>query len=175
MASPPKLSPEQRERIYTLKSKGLSGRATAELCEGGFEDLPPFKVTGQWCNDLWHKMAKERDELYGRKLNRLPADEAISVLARRLVVIADRETDRLERSQRKGRMNGNQLTALAAAIRRLYGLLKDVDRADAGEEPENGQGSAQGQADDEWIAGMLSDEAPKPPAEIADVVIPNPE
>lgn len=162
MGAPPRLTAEQRERIYALKEKGKSGAETARLCALGFEDLPPFKVTGQRCNDVWRKMARERDTLYGFNFKRGPMDEGIRRLARIGIIIADREMERQDRNQKRGQLNGNQLSALAGALKRLHMLARDIE-AEPPDSSQNGAEGVSGATEDDWMAGMLSDEEPAEP------------
>ena len=121
-----KLDAAQREKVFDLKEKGLSGKAVAAALAKGWPDevppISPVEVSGQGVNDLYRRQKRERDLLYGSHVSKLSNGAGLDVLTRRLLVIADRETQRQEEKQKRGKLDGTELGRLVGAVERLHKL-----------------------------------------------------
>lgn len=164
--SVPRLSPTQRFAIYELKRAEKSGREISELCAAGYKDLPPFAVSQSRANEVAREVMDERGELYDSELIKRPPHEITATLATRLIHIADRESERLDRAQRGGKLNAGQLGQLAGALARLHDLLDRVRPGEApGPEPspDDPDGEAVKKDGSSWIADAVTDDDAPPP------------
>jgi hypothetical protein len=169
--SVPRLSPSQRFAIYQLKADGKSGREVSELCARGYKELAPFKVSESRANEVAREVADERGELYNSDLAKLPAHEVTEKLSKRLLSIADRETERLDKAQRGGKLNAAQLGQLAGAVSRLHDLLTRTRPNGDSPAPEpNDVGEGEGKkldspAPSKWVTDAAKGmDEPNPPA-----------
>lgn len=122
-ASYGKLDPGHEEAIYQLKKAAKSGREIRELLARGYEKLAPVSISASRANSIARRILDERDELYKSRIQDRPAGEALRLLTRRLLLIAERETERLESHQRAGRLDAARLGRLAGAVTKLHPLL----------------------------------------------------
>ncbi len=127
-ASHPNLTPIQREAIYALKRKGKSGEEIRRVCARGTEvdgqAVPPFSVSGQHANTVARRLGAERGELYTSAIGNLEDGEALDALTARLIATAEREIQRQEQLQKRGRLDAAQVGKLATALAKLYGLAE---------------------------------------------------
>src|SRR5262245_1520469 len=119
-----KFSPAQRFLVYELKKGGKSGRKIQEICARGYKEAPPFSISPNRANEIAREVADERGELYDTALAKRPAHEVTAVLARRMIHMADRETTRLDKKQRRGQLKGDETGKWATALTRLHVLLE---------------------------------------------------
>lgn len=184
--APKRLTPEQEFLIYELRKAGKSGGEVEKICARGYKEHPPFSVSPTHARDVGRKIMDERGELYSSELATAPPSEALEKLARRLLHVADRESARLDRLQRAGRLDGDKVARLATALTRLHTLHERLEKARAGagdgEQPggegkgPDADGRQQGSA---WIAGAVSangeaeqPEPAPPPEPLADRKLP---
>lgn len=173
------LSPVQREAIYELKKQKKSGNEIKRIVARGYKELHPFSVSAQHANAIARKLMIEREELFEASVTKMADGEAVETLARRLIVLADRESLRLQRLQANGKLDIARLTKLAGAVTKLQGMLERM-----GESGSNGNG--EGKKDDAPTRASFAerllqkgqephggDEAPALPipAEVADVIV----
>lgn len=131
-ASYGKLDPGHEEAIYELKKAHKSGREIREVLARGYGKLPPVSISASRANSIARRILDERDELYRSQVKDRPAPEGLRILTRRLMLIAERETERLERSQRAGKLDAARLGKLAGAVTKLHTLLDANDAAQPG-------------------------------------------
>jgi hypothetical protein len=190
-ASYGKLTPGHEEAIYRLRKernaqgKPRSGGEIRRALAEGVDGEPPVSISADRALKVARRMVDERDALYDVEVQKRPTNEGLALLTRRLLVLAEKETVRLERAERAGRLDANKLGKLANAMTKLYALITRAEEASDGGEPANkGDTSADGgddaaQAVPPTFADALlegSDEAqgaaPSPP--LADRVLPPP-
>lgn len=123
-ASHPSLTPSQRETIYALRKKGKSGEAIRRLCAQGVDDQPPFSVSAQHALTVSRRIGAERGELYASAIGNMEDAEALDALTARLIATAEREIQRQEQLQKRGRVDAAQVGKLAAALEKLYRLAE---------------------------------------------------
>jgi hypothetical protein len=140
-ASYGKLSPAQKEAIYELKKAKKSGREIRRICAQGYKDLEPFSVSAQHANTIGRQLMIERDELFTATVHKMPPGQAVHHLARRLIVLADRESLRLERLQRVGKLDAVKLAKLAGAVVKVHELVERIAAEPPGPQPQNGDGA----------------------------------
>lgn len=165
-----KLTPGHQEAIYRLKKEGRSGREVRLKLAAGIDGEPPVSVSADRCNKVARRMMEERDELYTSAILTKPAPEGLRILTRRLMILAERETMRLERAERAGRLDANKLGKLAGALVKLHGLLeRNAELYDPGEGSSAGEGGAakkgdspDGQAGPSPFAASLAARAAEP-------------
>lgn len=141
-----KLSAAQREAIYDLKKKGKTGRVIRDALKAGYsptgdevDRLDPVNLSISECNRIAKRLMDERDELFSSRVRDKPPHEGLTILAKRLIIIAERETVRLEAAVKRGQLDSNKLARLATAMVRLYGLLERAEgQADPDEPTDNG-------------------------------------
>lgn len=186
-ASYGKLTAAHEEAIYDLKKADDSGRVIREKLAAGYKDLDPVKISGQQANKVARRLLDERDELYSSKIQTKPAPEGLRLLTRRLMIIAERETMRLERQEKAGKLDAAKLGKLAGAVTKLHGLLERNDEFEPDPPPpgleagggEDGAGSEASEFEDDLLAGdgdaVPSEPPPGPgqgaPAAIGDVLV----
>lgn len=134
-ASYGKLDPEHEEAIYLLKKDGKAGRVIREMLAAGYNGMRPVSISGGRANQVAKRMIEERDELYSSDLQTRPAPQGLAMLTRRLMILAERETQRLERAERAGRLDANKLGRLATALTKMHTLLERNEAAGRGAEP----------------------------------------
>lgn len=145
-----KLSSAQREAIYDLKKKGKTGRAIREELKAGYsptgeevDRLDPANLSISECNRIAKRLMDERDELFSSRVRDKPPNEGLMILSKRLIVIAERETVRLESAVKRGHLDANKLGKLSSALVRMYGLLERSEGHADPDEP-TGQGEDAG-------------------------------
>lgn len=131
----PKFSALQRDAIYRAQKKLKSGEKVRRVMRTGFEDLAPFDVSAASVREIARREAADRDELYNTTLSKLPPNEAVNHLAKRLLITAEKEALRLEHRQSRGQLDGNQLGKLATALGRIGKLVDERANAGAGDDP----------------------------------------
>lgn len=124
-----KLSSRHREKVWQLKQSRKSSAAVVRALAAGWPDeappLPPINVTRQSVDALYKKQLRERDQLYSTSIQKLPTGEAMDVLCRRLLMIADRESQHLADLQNEGKLDDaatKRLARLADAVARIHRL-----------------------------------------------------
>lgn len=121
-----KLDVLQREKVWELKQKGLSGTQVRDALAAGFprEDPPvtKVKITPQAVNQLYRRQRLERETLYSQRLAFVSTPDTLAVLRRKLSLIANAEADRLQAMQERGKLNPDQLRKLAGACERIEKL-----------------------------------------------------
>jgi hypothetical protein len=153
-ASYGKLSAQHEEACWELKKAGKTGREIREvLARGGYkiigtdEGLSPASISASRANRIARRLMDERDDLYTSEVLKRPTNEGARLLVRRLLRVAECETNRLERQQRAGRLDAAKLGRLAGAVERL---VKVSERMDA-EPPDDG--ATDGKADSQPDSG----------------------
>ena len=186
-ASYGKLTPGHEEAIYALRKAKKTGREIRQALARGVPGEPPVSISADRALKVAKRLSDERDELYAADVQRAPAPEGLRLLTRRLVLVATRETERLERAERAGRLDANKLGKLAGALTKLHVLLERNDELGGGAEPVKKGGSSQPDPDappapSTFGESLISNEggseddgdAESQPAPIADRVVPGP-
>jgi hypothetical protein len=155
----------QREKIWELKEKGISGVKIAELLAAGFprEDppIPRAKVTPQAINSVYRRLKLERDRLYYSRLASIPTDDVMALNRRKLSQILAAELERLRVAQERGKLDGDQLRKVAGAAERIEKLEQAAARRGAVPDPPESKGARQpldgGDQDQEKKAPSFAD------------------
>ncbi len=129
MANPQgKLSSVHKEKIWQLRQKGHTITYVARALADGWPEeappIPPVQVSHQAVSGTYRKQLRERDDLYQTSIQTLPTGEAMDVLCRRLLAIADRESQRLADLQVGGKLDARDLERLANAVARIHRLAQ---------------------------------------------------
>lgn len=143
------LTPGHEEFIYEGKKANRSGAKIRLELAAGIEGERPISVSASQVNRVGRRILDERDELYSSEVQHKPAPEGLRLLTRRLMLIAERETYRLEKAERAGRLDANKLGRLAGALTKLHTLLERNDELGKGADPpvKKGDSSEDDQAD----------------------------
>lgn len=154
-----KLQPLHREAIFKLRAPGKgqkSLRVIAELLAAGYNGLPPVKVTEETVRATYQRMADDRDALSSVRMpnRKRPTNERLDAMVRRLIDVGERETQRIERMEARGKLDSARLLKLARALRSLYDLQ---DRSAQAPDPDGDQAPEQ---------------PPSPPTSFADSLAP---
>jgi len=123
-ASYGKLTRGHEEALYEMRKAKKTGRQMREALARGIPGEPPVSISLDRCLKISRRLLEERDELYESKIQGRPAPEGLRIIAKRLMLIAERETLRLEKAERVGRLDANKLGRLATAVTKLHGLLE---------------------------------------------------
>lgn len=156
-ASYGKLTPGHEEAIYRLrKERNSSGRPRTgteirDALARGVDGEPPVSISADRALKVARKLIDERDELYSVDVQKRAPREGLQLLNKRLMVLADKETARLERAERQGRLDANKLGKLAGALAKIHALQDRLERPD---DPQGGGGPT-GKKDDS-SAGAVS-------------------
>lgn len=113
-----------------LKPK-MTGRQIREELARGIPGEPPVSIHVDRVYEIGRRIVDERDELFQSKIQDKEAPEGLRLLTRRLMVVAERETRRLEEAAQRGRLDAKKLGSLAAALTKLHTLLErneDIQR-----------------------------------------------
>lgn len=186
-ASYGKLDPGHEEACYELKKQACSGRVIREKLAAGYNGLDPVRISTSRANQVAKQLIEERDELYASNVQNRPAHEGLRLLTKRLMIIAERETLRLEKAEKRGKLDANKLGRLATALVKLHQLNErnEVAPPDAGA-ANNGDSAGEPATPTGLAASILAEDAvpsepeapPQPaggaPAPIADVPVPPP-
>lgn len=129
-----KLQPLHREAIFKLRAPGKgqkSLRVIAELLAAGYKGLPPVKVTEETVRATYQRMADDRDALSSVRMpnRKRPTNERLDAMVRRLIDVGERETQRIERMEARGKLDSARLLKLARALRSLYDLQERAEQA----------------------------------------------
>lgn len=136
-ASYGKLTPGHEEAIYRLRKEKNGGgrpRTGEEIRKAlarGIDGEAPVSISADRALKVARRLIDERDELYNSDVQKRPPNEGLRLLTKRLLVLAEKETLRLERAERGGRLDAAKLGKLAGAMVKLHGLL---ERLEAGED-----------------------------------------
>lgn len=176
-ASYGKLTRGHEEAIYEMKKRGNTGRQMREALARGVPGEPPVSVSLDRCLKVARRLVEERDDLFQSKIQDRPAPEGLRILTRRLMIIAERETLRLEHQEKKGKLDANRLAKLVNAVTKLHALLERneglKDMSDPGDRPT--PNDAPTKPASTFADGLLEpgegDTAPDPDAPVADAVI----
>lgn len=176
-----KMSAAHREKAWQLKQQRKSSQAVVRALAAGWPDeappIGPVTVTRQTIDGLYRKQLRERDQLYSTSIQKLPTSEGMDVLCRRLLMIADRESQHLADLQNEGKLDDaatKRLARLADAVARIHRLA--VVRADEPEPGEPNEPSAEPelQRPPSFAESLLGDDEDKAAPPIADVPIKGP-
>lgn len=176
-ASYGKLTRGHEEAIYEMRKRGNTGRQMREALARGVPGEPPVSVSLDRCLKVARRLEDERDDLFRSKIQDRPAPEGLRILTRRLMIIAERETLRLEHMEKRGKLDANRLAKLANAVTKLHALLERnealKDMPDPGDRP--APNDAPSKPASTFADGLLepgeADSAPDPDAPVADAVI----
>ncbi len=126
-ASYSKLTPGHEEAAYQLRKKGKSGREIAEALLRGVPGEAPVQISLDRARKVGDRLMEERDELYTTKIQDKPAQEGLRLMVRRLMLVAERELDRIERASKKGKVDAVRIAKLASALSNLARLVERID------------------------------------------------
>lgn len=177
-----KLDLLQREKIYKLKRAGRTGaevqRALAQGWPNETPPIPPVEITVSAISHLWRKHKLETDELFSTKVQALATPDGLDVLTRRLLMIAERESQRFADVQSRRPLNVGELArlgALASATQRIHKLSRlRSQEPEPGRDRDQDAGSA-APAEPQSFASSLLDDEDGGAAPVADVPLPEPE
>lgn len=138
-ASYGKLTPGHEEAIYRLRKeknargKPRSGTEIRRALAKGVPGEPPVSISADRALKVAARLLDERDELYNSKVQDKPPHEGLAILTKRLLMVAERETARLERAERAGRLDAGRLGKMAGALTKLHTLLERAQ--ESGDDP----------------------------------------
>lgn len=118
-------------------SRQQSLRTIRERLSKGWQKLPPVDVSEQTISATYRRVADDRQVLYKTRDSGKPNTERLDATVKRLLNVAERETARVERSERGGKLDANRLLKLARAIRGLYDLQERSERHGSDPGPED--------------------------------------
>lgn len=164
-ASYGKLTPGHEEAIYRLrKEKNGAGRPRTGIeiqaaLARGIDGERPVSISPDRALKVARRLIDERDELYTSDIQKRPPHEGLRLLTKRLLVVAERETIRIERAEKGGRLDAAKLGKLAAALVKIHGLLERLDAPDPSGGAAAGDGSAAGAVPSTFAHALVSEEA----------------
>lgn len=125
--TPRRLKEHERDRVYELGKTGMTSALIAAACAESDDFHKGFKISASHVRTVLRRERAKRGELYRPEVSHLPALEALPALLGRLVETAEREVERLEQLQERGRLDAKRVTDLAGALDRLHRLAKRMD------------------------------------------------
>lgn len=143
-----KLTPGHEEAIYRLRKeknahgKPRSGTEIRRALAQGIAGEPPVSISADRALKVARKLMDERDHLYTSKVQTKAPREGLQLLTKRLIVVAERETIRLERAENAGRLDANKLGKLAGALTKLHTLQERAEERGDPDAPANNGGSS---------------------------------
>lgn len=140
-----KLTRGHEEAIYALRKEEKTGREIREALALGIPGEPPVSISADRALKVARRLIDERDALYESKVQRKPPAEGLAILAKRLIVVAEKETVRMERAENAGRLDANKLGRLAGALTKLYALLEKAEAHAASPDPTANKADSQAQ------------------------------
>jgi hypothetical protein len=157
-----KLDFYQREKVWELRSKGMSGAEVARLLKVGFprEDPPitSVKITAQAVNSVYRTQCLQRNALYAEQMATIPTGAVMLRNRRQLSMIAAAELERLRQKQADGKLDPEQLRKLAGAVERIEKLeLNAAKRGAVPDEPPS-KGRDQGDLGDIKVPPSFADQ-----------------
>jgi hypothetical protein len=158
MAAKRTYSEEQREAIFLLMRQGRTATSVAdELDRIGYPPLgiEPFYIPRQTVGRLYREVQRAAESLDVSRLANLDARAGVLTLLQRVIILAEREIDRLAGKQAKGRLDVREIERATAAIDKLERLASRThgQRAPAIDhdetEPETGSAFIESLRDDD--------------------------
>lgn len=151
----------QREKIWELKERRISGAKIAELLAVGFprEDppIPKVKVSAQAVNTVYRRLKLERDQLYYTRMAHVPTESILALNRRKLSQIAAAELERLRLAQERGKLDGEQLRKMARACEAIEGMEVRAAKRDAVADPDPKRRGEKGDQEAEQKAPSFTD------------------
>lgn len=167
-----KLTRGHEEAIYELRKKGRKGREIVEALARGVPGERPVSISVDRALKVGRRMVEERDDLYSTDVQHVAESVGVRVLCKRLLMVAEKETIRMERAQRVGRLDANKLGRLAHAMVRLDGLVRRLDEGPREPQPRPDGGGAQGNGSavpSGFASSLIDGSGGGEPAPVADV------